>query len=263
MCLASIQRVQGAFLFALTKDKEIVSLINKKDPTVITGLEEKLQSNDEMIAFSSYIYLGKESCIALAGKTYSPRFALIGEYVNHYLSEIKLSERYEFILEPLVNETTKQELLKLAYIGKTKIRLNAKTTIFRDALNFLTAQDVDSNLQYIEISLTPKRKQNLKDDVNKIMKSISDDELESIIAKGKDEIGRQMQDIYVFIKGGIRDKLTLSKHAEENFPKIISIVSQNNLLSQKIKECIEQNEIQKDCPLEIKELLKVRYPCSI
>ena len=243
MCLSQSTADANSFLFALTKDKEVVSFIKKTNPSAFSSLDSVLPSNDEMIGFTSYLYLGICNCIAIAGRTYSPKYGLVGEFVQHYLSEKQLGEKYSFKLEALVREESKEQLLKMEFIGKTSIRVRTQTSAIKHLLNFATASDPTPDLQYIDVTLSPVRGKNIKDQLVNLLGNVSDSDLLRIVAKAKSEVSAQLQDIYVFAKGGIRDTLVLEKDHDVNIKAIRKICDSQNLIDSKLKEMKNNNNI--------------------
>ena len=256
MYLSQIPSIPHSFLFALTKEKEVVSLINKTDPSSFSSLDSVLPSNDQMIGFTSYLYLGKRNCIAITGRTYSPKSGIVGEFVQHYLAEKQLSEKYSFKMEALVREESKEQLLKMPVIGKTSIRVKSNASILDHLRCFATASDPNPDLQYIDITLVPGRSKNIRDTLNSFLQSVEDDDLIKIVAKARAEVSAQMQDIYVLTKGGIRDSLVLGKDHDVNIEAIKKKCDAQHLIDFKLAEMIKSNSIT-NSPDLLQTLLRI------
>lgn len=194
-----------SFLITKTFDSELVKRINRK--TLSIEEIKKVLGTDESLGFSSFLYI-KGNVIGFAKSFHGPSIRELSNYIN---AKCDLPEHYQMIIEPLMRDITKDDALKMNFIGRTTIRVESESRYLDTILRALGAQEIDEELlEGIEITIKPKRMRNIKKVAKDIINNI-DEQHESILLKGKEESADMLTDFYLSNKGQLCSNLNRSK----------------------------------------------------
>lgn len=121
--LTQVQDYENLYYFVRTCDDDIFKRINEKSITV-GEISDNLDVN-EKIAFASYIYIcPKRQIIACASGMSCPRFDDFCEYINELFRKVELVN-YEFNIDALTFNSTKQDLLKMEMVNSVYVDIAA------------------------------------------------------------------------------------------------------------------------------------------
>lgn len=233
------------FLFIQTRNKEVIKKINSLD-TSVGEIYDSL-ANGEMLGFASYVFV-MDSYIGFASTMMAPRFTSFGAFINDVLQAIGIND-YQFNLIPFLHQASKADVMSMPFIGKSTIQINKDNGFFDDVVNCLGGsvdefEDVDS----FEIIIKPKNKKNIEKAVKKMVTAISDDGLEKLLIKAKDDLHPSLIDLYLAGNGLVADNIT-TRDEREIAQKVREKIANNSVLQMKVAnheqdEAIKQVEIK-------------------
>lgn len=225
-------------VLVMTRDGEKFKKINTTDLSI--SEIRKMLGQDEKIGFASYLVL-KEYYFGFASTSLAPKFDAFCNMVNTLLSYTG-NGSWQFCIKPLTHQATKQEAVSMNYIGKTTIEMTTENTLARHFLNVVGAGSNVDELDSIEITLKPKKNRSIKPIIEKVVSATSDEGLEKLIIKAKNDASSAMLDIYVSGKGVISDNL--GQHDEAIIPDIIETkIRENVKLREQVQEFIKNGQI--------------------
>lgn len=199
-----LQKLAGnVCVFAMTRDAEKLKKIDTSNMS-ITELAHLL-GQDERLGFASYIIL-KENFFGFASSSLSPKFDAFCSVINSLLSYTG-NGAWDFCVRPLVHQATRDEAVKMNYIGKTTIEVRRENSLAQDILNVINAGSDSDELDSLEITLKPKKGRSIKPAVTHLLASTSDEGIEKLVMKAKNEANSAMLDLYVVGRGVISDNL--------------------------------------------------------
>jgi len=197
------------FLFTKTNDSNLIQKINKSNSSV----EEIIKSlaTDELLGFASYVYIHGD-IMGFARSMYGPTTSDFAFFLKEL--QIPLNAGANISVEPLMRATTKADVLKMHFIGKTTVKVEATTGLSAGILTLLGAKDIEEELlDSIEIVIKPKPRRNIKnltkDIVSNPAKQFSD-----IGMRAKDEAADIMTDHYLSEKGHLSAKIERSTNSD-------------------------------------------------
>lgn len=197
------------FLFTKTNDSNLIQKINKSNSSV----EEIIKSlaTDELLGFASYVYIHGD-IMGFARSMYGPTTSDFAFFLKEL--QIPLNAGANISVEPLMRATTKADVLKMHFIGKTTVKVEATTGLSAGILTLLGAKDIEEELlDSIEIVIKPKPRRNIKnltkDIVSNPAKQFSD-----IGMRAKDEAADIMTDHYLSEKGHLSAKIVRSTNSD-------------------------------------------------
>jgi hypothetical protein len=229
------------FLFLITRSNELIKKINTHDLSI--GDVHSLLEKDEELGFASYVMF-KDNYFSFGSTLLAPKMDIFASYLNKLFKKIGISD-WTFLPNALLYQATRDEALSLSYIGKTTIELSKENSFLQDFLASISVDTSDAiELEGIEIIIKPKLRKNIKPVVTKFLNSISDEGIEKMIMKAKDEGMSQMTDLYLVGKGAICDSVDKSK--ETHIPQLLELkASENKYLNQKLKEYCSDESFKK------------------
>ncbi|EDW1732907.1 protein rexA [Salmonella enterica subsp. enterica] len=196
------------FLFTKTKDKNLIKKINKSKQSV-EDIKKSLAA-DEVLGFPSFIYINKNT-IGFCRTTYGPT---IHDLIIFLIEKgLNISEDSKITLEPIMRSTTKEDVMKMYYIGRTTVKVEAGTGIFNGILNFLGAKEIEGELfDSLEVIIKPKYKRDIKNLTQDIVNN--DENLSDISMRAKEEAGDILTDHYLSEKGHISSEIEKSTNED-------------------------------------------------
>ncbi|MEQ4950240.1 protein rexA [Klebsiella oxytoca] len=198
----------NTFLFTKTNDKCLVQKINKSRASV-EDIQNSL-AEDESLGFPSFLFV-QDNIIGFARTIYGPTTTDLRDFLTYGLG---LDEAEKLTIEPLMRGTTTDDVMKMHFIGKTTVKVEAKTSFAGKILRALGSDDIEEELlDSIEIVIKPKHGRDIKKLAKKIV-SNPDVQYSDIGVKAKDEAGSILTDHYLSQKGHLSAPITKTINAE-------------------------------------------------
>lgn len=236
-----LHRLSGSvFIFAMTRDGEKFKRINTSNLSI--GEIQNLLGSDERIGFASYLTF-RDSFFGFASASFSPKFDTFCSLVNSLLFATG-NGSWEFCVHPLAHQATKHQAVHMNYIGKTTIEVSGQNTLKRDFLAFLGAEDSEDELDAIEITLKPKKGHSIKSAATKLVNSASEEGVEKLVLKAKNDAMSAMLDLYVVGRGIISDEIGAMD--ESRIPLAIeNKITANDKLRERLQEFVNDDQYEK------------------
>lgn len=223
---------QNIYLFVMTRSNEVIKKINTNNLNVNEIYE--LLDKGEQLGFASYVYF-QSNFLGFASTFLAPKIPALVHLIDEIFRKIGLG-RYKFIAQALLHQASRDEVLKLPFLGRTTIEIEKENSMAQDILNLVggNADDV-GEVESFEIVIKPKTRKNIQPIVKKFVDSIPDYGLEKLIIKAKDELQDNLTDLYIIGKGAISEKINTR---EENviYEHIVNKTNTNMLLGLKVEE---------------------------
>ncbi|MGP0904946.1 protein rexA [Serratia sp. CY76391] len=204
---------EKTFLFTKTNDKSLVQKINKSNAS-IEDIKSSL-AEDESLGFPSFIFIDGD-VVGFARTIYGPTTSDLTDFLMGRGMLADGDTRLHF--EPLMQGTTKDDVMKMHFIGRTTVKVEANSFAFGDILKTLGAKDIESELfDSLEIVIKPKFKRNIKELTKEIV-SNPNPQYSDVSLRARDEAGDILADHYLSEKGHLSaslDKVTNAEIAEE------------------------------------------------
>lgn len=237
--------VEDVFLFLVTRSGEVIQKINSENLSV--SEISSLFSENEKLGFASYIIMDKDH-FGFASKMWSPKVDIFANYINQLLVSLGIKD-WMFIPHSLLYQATKDNAIKLPYIGKTVIEMDKSNSFMKDLFGAFGISGEDTvDFGSIELMIKPVPRKNIKPTVKKFLQNISDEGVQKMMLKAKDETMSSLTDIYIVGQGAISDRVSNTR--VEKIPDLMyEKKTQNELLSQKLAEYLENGNLQ-ECIIE-------------
>jgi len=224
----------------MTRDSEKFKRINTSNLSI--GEIQNLLGHDEKIGFASYVTMRK-NFFGFASASFSPKFDTFCNMVNSLLS-LTGNGSWEFCVHPLVYQATRDEAVRMNYIGKTTIEVSGENSLFHDFVNFISASDDVGELDSLEITLKPKKGRSIKPVVEKLVEATSNEGVEKLTIKAKNDAMSAMIDLYVVGRGVLSDEL--GSMDEERIPSIIDEkIRSNTKLAERLQDFTNDDQYEK------------------
>lgn len=232
------------FLFVMTKSHEIIKKIDTKTID-IDEIYSKLGSNDKL-GFASYVYFDK-NYYGIASTIQGPRNKSFNYFVNCIISSLNIS-KYELKSFALMHQSSKADVLKMPFIGKTIVQVGEGNNLFDHIKGFMgfKVSDIDSFL----IEVRPKRKKSIKQSFENLNSKINDDGLLKYIVRAKESQEESMEDFYIACSGGVFDSIS-AREDSKIYIEIVDKSKNNSILADKIGEFNDAKEFSNDTVQEI------------
>lgn len=199
---------ENFYLFIQTKNGEIVRAIqNTVSGVQATDIADKLNA-DESLGFASYLYIDNgKPLFAFGARVLSPTVTAFSFYVSQLLISLGIRDQ-KFCLHPIKSKLSKSDVQKLSFVGRTTIQINAEGGLLTDIVNALNGNPQTINLEEIEgleITLKPKRRKEINNQVLSIISNIPDNELDKITMKARTHLEDNLSDYYYSKDGLVSD----------------------------------------------------------
>jgi len=232
---------KNLYLFLMTRNSEIIKSINSTDHS-ISEIYDRLSSN-EMLGFSSYIYV-ESSFFGYASTQMSPKNTAFTLFINNVFKTLQL--HYSFIAHPLLQQSSRQEVMAMPFVGRSAIQVSKENSFFDDIKNAINGtveefSDVDS----FEIIIKPRHRKNIEAAVKKMITAVPDQGLDKMVVRAKEEVHDGLVDLYLAGQGIVSDNIS-TKNELELAIEITQKVTSNELLEIKVKEHEGDEAIAKD-----------------
>ncbi len=137
--LTKIDGYQNTFYFLKTSNDDLLKRINEQDFSV-TGMGDKLESNEKM-AFTSHIHFSTDqSVLAIASGIGCPRFDIFAEYINELFIKVGLAD-FEIELIALSSSASKKDLLEMEVVNSIYVDVDADEGIGKALLKELAGDN--------------------------------------------------------------------------------------------------------------------------
>lgn len=230
------------FLFALTRDDELIKAINQSSLQV-DDIYARL-NDDEKLGFGSYIYIDNRCFYGLASTMKGPKNKIWNDFVNMVLARLGLNS-YQFISFPIYQTATPDEVEDLEFIGNTIFELTPEHRKWKDLLKGLSdvfTPDEFNFARSITVNIKPEPRQSLQvESFKKINTQITEslDGLEKYIVKGKSDLEDNLTEFFIVQKGHLSDPIRNTAEVEI-YREIQRRIEENDLLSLKLTELNNQ-----------------------
>lgn len=196
------------FLFTKTNDSNLIQKINKSTSS-IEEIKNSL-ADDESLGFPSFVFVDND-IVGFSRTMYGPTTSDLSDLIKNNGTG---SNGEKIVIEPLMQDTSKSDVMTMDFIGRTTVKVEANTNLFRDALNLLGTQDIDEELlDCLEIVIKPKRKRNIKD-LTKAIVSNPSPKYADVSFRGKNEAGDVLTEHYLSEKGHLHATINKSTNAD-------------------------------------------------
>ena len=227
------------FLFIITRDKDIIKAINSQDLSC-SDIHDRL--NGQSVGFASYIDF-RSPYYAMASTIKGPKNSSLIQFINDLLKKLQISS-WKFCSECFVTSSSREEVLRMPFIGRTRIEVDPGNNFGRAIAGFLghgNTNEVDS----YEVIVKPRKRQNLSNTSEKTFENIEDEGLRKLIVRAKADLDEQLTDFYITTQGALSDTFTKGTESEI-LDRICDRVNNNSLLNQKIEELDEDELYQEE-----------------
>lgn len=226
-----LQKLAGnVCVLAMTRDAEKFKKTDTSSMSI--GEFKQLLGQDEKIGFASYLII-KKNFFGFASSSFSPKFDAFCDIINTLLTYTD-NGSWSFCIHPLIHQATRDEAVKMNFIGKTTIEVKKENSLAQNILNVITAGGDTDDLDSIEITLKPIKGRSIKSIVQKLVSATSDTGVEKLVMKAKNDAMSAMLDLYVVGRGVISDDL--GNHEESVISEIMEMKIRDNA---KLKERLE------------------------
>jgi len=239
--------VGDMYLFVTTRSNEIIKKINS-DNLDINEIYTALSDN-ENLGFASYLYFGN-NFVGFSSTMLSPRVSLLISFFNELFSKISL-EHYKLKINALLYQSTREEIMRMPFVGRTVIEINKDNSFTKEILATLGCDDKEESAEFesFEIIIKPQKRKNVEQIVKKFLAKLPDSGMQKFIAKAKEEISDSLTDLYIVGQGAISDDIS-GKDDFTIYEKIKAKILDNRLLEEKVQE-FRQNGYASDIPQDI------------
>jgi len=232
---------KNLYLFLITRNNDIIKSINSTDHS-ISEIYDKLNSN-EMLGFASYIYV-EASFFGYASTQMSPKNKAFVFFINNIFKSLQL--HYSFVAHPLLQQSSRQEVMSMPFVGRSVIQVSKENSFFDDIKNAMKGTSEEfSDVDSFEIILKPRPRKNIEAAVKKMISAVPDQGLDKMVVRAKEEVHDGLVDLYLAGQGIVSDNIS-TKNELELTTEITQKVTSNELLESKVKEHEGDGAISKD-----------------
>lgn len=227
-----LHNVGDVFLFVITRSNEILRRVNRTDASV-ADINDLLQQN-EHLGFASYILMNSDF-FSFGSTLLAPKFNVFTHFVNDLLTLLGL-HMWQFVPQAIVHTSTKESIVSMDFIGKTKIEVSRENNLFQDLIALATGDastvnDVDS----FEITIKPRSRHNIKETVAPLLSRIDTQGLDKVITSAKMDAHDRLTELYLNQSGAVTDLID-AKRWPEIPGKMTEKANNNTLLTQRLNE---------------------------
>ncbi|MBI9077156.1 MAG: hypothetical protein JEZ02_17235, partial [Desulfatibacillum sp.] len=224
--------VPPVYMFVVTKSSEIIKAIHKG------GLSQddiyKKLNTDERLGFAAYINFS-EYFYGIGSTLHGPKNDAFVTFLNGILNRWKFNG-WEFVSVAIATEATTRQVLKMPFIGKTKLEVSPKHTLGKTIMGFLTLEE--SEIDGIEIEVKPKKREKINKSFKGISKSVPiDSELRKYIVRAKSDLESSLTDYYLVGSGYLCD--TIQTKDEK---RICDAIKKKIMKNQDLHEVIHEHQ---------------------
>lgn len=240
--LSLIDLGHDTFLFLKSKDTEVVKAVNWADISV-EELSKRLAEN-EGLAFASHVVI-KDSYLAFAATTLAPTISAFSSFVNEVLARLGYVE-HQFRLCAFTEQLSRDEALRMEFIGTTSIQVNAYSPLFHElgAVLGLTDPEALHDLGAFELILKPKRRQNIKQLSHRIVE-IESEGIDRLTIRARRELEDRLTDFRLEGLGIVQDFVEPAERQSIQ-DAILQIIRDNSELAERVRDYEQDDEYARE-----------------
>lgn len=248
---------RNMYQFIITRDDEVIKKIQRSNLNVSNILLE----NGEQIGFTSYIYFDN-GFLGFASTIKAPKSPAFTNFVNDIFKRIKI-RKYNFVLKAIMQNSIKQEIMQMPFIGKSSIIIGKENTLFEDFMNKIKfSHENIVDIESLEIIIKPKRNKNIADAMKVIIDRVGNSDVSKFVLKAKHDLDDSLADFYLVGQGQISDALHQTDEHELD-DEIQKRIGNNELLQDKI-EAFKDGPFKKKIPEALVPFTDVSaWPCDV
>lgn len=199
----------GLFLFLKTARNELVKKFNSGSFEV-EDIQQVLAA-DEEVGFASYVYFG-EHYLGFASTIMAPKTAAFTNYINEIFQSIGL-RHVVMNLHPFLSIVDRDDILQMPFLGRTSISVSRDNNIFDRVREMFGIEPEDfRDIDGIDVTLRPRRRQNIRDAALKVVESTSDDGVDKFTISAKEDAGDRLSELFLAGNGVLRDSIDLQSN---------------------------------------------------
>lgn len=146
-----------------------------------------------------------------------------------------------FVVEPMKNSMSKSNAMTLPFIGRTRLMVNKHHDLFGHIANMLVGQASDRDvIEEMEVIIKPAPRKNVSQSMSRVINNTSQNGLEGIIIRAKENLEDQLKDVYISSSGAIFDEVN-SIDEDIVYQKMADRLTNNLLLAEKVNEYEQTN----------------------
>jgi hypothetical protein len=232
------------YLYLITRSQEVIRKIKSSDHSV-SEINDMLQ-RDERLGFASYVYFG-DGFIGFASTIMAPKTKSFSKFLNDVFEAIGITD-YRVSLHPFLQEATFADALNMPFIGRSSIQVTKENKLYEDIREFFngTAEEF-SDVDSFEVTIKPRKRQNIDAAIKKVIKSVDQDGLDKFICRAKQDLGDHLMDMYLVGKGMISDIIPKGTDFDI-YDSISEKVAENDELLAKLEEHKNHEGFKKEEP---------------
>lgn len=243
------------YLLIRTRSHEIIKKVNAErvDVSEIYDLFE----HDEYLGFASYVLL-RDHFLAFASTILAPKLKIFS-YLVDQVFEILGIEYYEFSTQAFLHQATRDEVLRLPFLGRTVIEVQKNNDFGDHLLGVLGVETEDTeDISSFEMIIKPKKRKNIERAIKAFVRHMPDEGIDKLIIRAKEEIDGQITDLYLAGMGAISD--SIDRRDEGGLEDALRLkITGNPLLGDKVREFISNDEFNQT---DLNDILHFGDPAS-
>ncbi|MFA2944076.1 hypothetical protein KWE92_03995 [Acinetobacter pittii] len=233
------------YLFVQTKTNEVIKKIEKKTDSINASEIVNMLNNNESLGFASYVLFDPvKNLFAFSSRMYSPKVTAFQHFFDDVFMLLGLG-KLRFVVEPMKNSMSKTNAMTLPFIGRTRLMVNKHHDLFDHIANMLVGQASDRDvIEEMEVIIKPAPRKNVSQSMSRVINNTSQDGLEGIIIRAKENLEDQLKDVYISSSGAIFDEVN-SIDEGIVYQKMADRLENNSLLADKVDEYEQTNSFAK------------------
>ncbi|NHB94473.1 protein rexA [Photorhabdus cinerea] len=197
------------FLFTKTSDSELIKKINRSNSSV-KDIRDSL-TEDESLGFPSFIFIDG-NVMGFASSMYGPRTRELAEFVKN--KNLIQHKHHYMVAEPLMRDMSKDDALKMDFIGRTTLRVETGNRICSEILKGLGCKKIEEELlDGLEIIIKPKRNKDIKG-ITKDIITNKNNSFSDVHIKAREEAADILTEYYLSGKGHLGANLYKASNAD-------------------------------------------------
>lgn len=219
------------YYFVMTRDNNIAKKIDKKKIS-LSDIKELMDDNEEL-SFVSYVGF-YDNYFSFASTLMAPKHDAFVYFLNSLIEALG-EFQWKVIPEAILHQASKDDILKMNYIGRSSIEFNSSNGLFKDWIKSIGIDENKTELGSIEVIFKPNKRSNIKYDIEKVLEKISDEHVSKFVTRAKDESMSTLMDLHLVGKGAVSDFVDVNESARI-LEQMQEKHTKNGLLAKKVAE---------------------------
>lgn len=219
------------YYFVMTRNGNLAKKINKKE-VILSDIKE-LMDDDEELGFASYVNF-YDGYFSYASTLMAPKHDAFVYFINSIIEALG-DFQWKMIPEAILHQATKDEVLKMDYVGRSSIELDHSNGLFKDWLKSIGIDENKTELGSIEVTFKPKNRSNIRDDIAKVIEKTSNEHVSKFVTRAKDEGMSTLVDLHLVGRGAVSDFVDVNEPARL-LEQMQEKHKKNGLLASKVAE---------------------------